>query len=70
MEAVEAEAPRQSLRFLLLYALAVAGGAVAYVPFLSLLLPLRVMAMTDSGHVAWLGCSPSPPRSVRWPARW
>ena len=55
MEAVEAEAPRQSLRFLLLYALAVAGGAVAYVPFLSLLLPLRVMAMTDSGHVAWLG---------------
>ncbi len=55
MQAAEADAPRQSLRFLLLYALAAAGGAVAYVPFLSLLLPLRVMAMTDSGQVAWLG---------------
>lgn len=32
---------RQSWRFLVLYALAVAGGAVAYVPFLTLLLPLQ-----------------------------
>jgi len=31
-----------------LYALAVSGGAVAYVPFLTLLLPLRVSAMTQT----------------------
>ena len=35
----------QSQRFLLLYALAVAGGAVSYVPFLTLLLPVRAGAM-------------------------
>lgn len=34
--------PRQSARFLWLYALAAAGGAVAYVPFLTILLPERV----------------------------
>lgn len=33
----------QSRRFLILYALAAAGGAAAYVPFLTLLLPLHVM---------------------------
>lgn len=33
---------RQSARFLWLYALAAAGGAVAYVPFLTILLPERV----------------------------
>nr|WP_145916775.1 MFS transporter [Erythrobacter sp. QSSC1-22B] len=38
-------AERQSLRFLLLYALAAAGGAVAYVPFLTILLPVRVQGM-------------------------
>ena len=32
---------QQSLHFLLFYALAVAGGAVGYVPFLTLLLPLQ-----------------------------
>lgn len=32
----------QSLHFLFLYALAVAGGAIGYVPFLTLLLPLQV----------------------------
>jgi MFS family permease len=31
-----------------LYALAVSGGAVAYIPFLTLLLPLRVSAMTQT----------------------
>lgn len=31
-----------------LYALAVSGGAVAYIPFLTLLLPLRVSAMTET----------------------
>ncbi len=40
-----AAAPRQSTRFLLLYALASAGGAVAYVPFLTVLLPVRISQM-------------------------
>lgn len=33
----------QSLRFLLLYALAAAGGSAAYAPFLTILLPVRVI---------------------------
>ena len=33
--------PKQSLQFLFFYALAVAGGAVGYVPFLTLLLPMQ-----------------------------
>lgn len=49
---------RQSLRFLLLYALAAAGGAVAYVPFLTILLPVRVEAMAAGHEVTWLAyCS-------------
>lgn len=44
----------QSRRFMLLYALAAAGGAMAYVPFLTLLLPVRVEAMAGGEHVAWL----------------
>jgi len=44
----------QSRRFLLLYALAVAGGAIAYVPFLTILLPVRVEGMADDQSVAWL----------------
>lgn len=32
---------KQSLHFLFFYALAVAGGAIAYIPFLTLLLPLQ-----------------------------
>lgn len=47
-----ADAGRQSVRFLLLYALAVAGGAVAYVPFLTLLLPMRVSAMAGGEDIA------------------
>jgi MFS family permease len=41
---------RQSARFLYLYTLAVAGGAVAYVPFLTILLPIKVstFAGTDA----------------------
>ncbi|MBX7459230.1 MFS transporter [Qipengyuania sp. 1NDH17] len=42
---------RQSLRFLWLYALAVAGGAVSYVPFLTLLLPLRAQDMAGEGAI-------------------
>src|SRR4051812_9500860 len=42
-------------RFLWLFALAWAGGAVAYVPFLTILLPLRVVAVTGSRSVVVLG---------------
>ena len=57
------EAQRQSLRFLWLYALAAAGGAVSYVPFLTLLLPVRVNEMSlnaaatieSLGYVAFAG---------------
>jgi MFS family permease len=45
---------RQSTRFLLLYALAVAGGAVAYVPFLTILLPMQVEAQAGGVSVSWL----------------
>ena len=41
----------QSRRFLWLYALAVAGGAVSYVPFLTLLLPLRASDMASAGTI-------------------
>jgi len=44
----------QSRRFLWLYALAAAGGAIAYVPFLTILLPMRVTVMAGNGDVAWL----------------
>lgn len=36
------QAAQQSKRFLYLYALAVSGGAVAYVPFLTILLPIQI----------------------------
>jgi MFS family permease len=36
---------QQSARFMYVYALAVSGGAVAYVPFLTMLLPLRATAL-------------------------
>jgi MFS family permease len=39
---------------MLLYALAVAGGAVAYVPLLSILLPVMVEAVAGDASVAWL----------------
>lgn len=44
----------QSNRFLALYALAFAGGAVAYVPLLTLLLPARVAALAGADAVDWL----------------
>ena len=47
----EVEARPASHRFLWLFALAWAGGAVAYVPFLTILLPLRVVAATGSRSV-------------------
>lgn len=39
---------------MLLYALAVSGGAIAYVPFLTILLPLQVTALTGASDVEWL----------------
>ncbi|MFZ1743932.1 MAG: MFS transporter [Pontixanthobacter sp.] len=48
------ETKRQSYSFLSLYALAAAGGAIAYVPFLTILLPMRVAAISGSNDVAWL----------------
>ena len=45
---------RQTTRFLLLYALAVAGGAIAYVPFLTILLPIQVTGMAGDSDVTWL----------------
>ncbi|MBX7484166.1 MFS transporter [Qipengyuania qiaonensis] len=38
-------------RFLLLYALAAAGGAVAYVPFLTILLPLRMSELAAGREI-------------------
>lgn len=51
----DASQPRQSTRFLLLYALAAAGGAIAYVPFLTILLPVRMTALAGQGDIEALG---------------
>lgn len=48
-------AGRQSLRFLLLYALASAGGAIAYVPFLTIWLPARMSGLAGDADVQSLG---------------
>ncbi len=51
----EAGAPAsQSARFLILYAMAAAGGAVAYVPLLTVLLPVRVSLLAGDQDVVWL----------------
>ncbi|MDO9362917.1 MAG: MFS transporter [Sphingopyxis sp.] len=50
-----ATASRQSLRFLLLYALAAAGGAIAYVPFLTIWLPSRMTQLAGTADVQMLG---------------
>lgn len=44
----------QPTRFLLLYALASAGGFVAYVPFLTLLLPVKMAAAAGDARIEWL----------------
>ncbi|WP_375289660.1 MFS transporter [Qipengyuania sp.] len=46
---------RQSPRFLALYALAWAGGATAYVPFLTVLLPARVAQIAGPETIHWMG---------------
>ena len=50
-QAETAQPQRQSLRFLWLYALAVAGGAVSYVPFLTLLLPMRAQELAGEDAI-------------------
>jgi MFS family permease len=45
---------KQPAIFLWLYAIAWAGGAVAYVPFLTILLPVRLAAMASETRVEWL----------------
>lgn len=50
-----AAAPRQSLPFLLFYALAWAGGAIAYVPFLTIWLPGRMTELAGAADVQTLG---------------
>ena len=52
--AVTTSGDRQSMRFMLLYALAAAGGAMAYIPFLTILLPVRVEAMAGGEDITWL----------------
>jgi MFS family permease len=49
-----ARAEKQALRFLLLYALASAGGAVAYVPFLTIVLPSHVTAFAGEKSLSLL----------------
>ncbi len=46
---------RQPTRFLWLYALAYAGGVIAYAPFLMLVLPARVSELAGAEHIRWLG---------------
>lgn len=51
---MSAAEPLQSRRFLALYALAWAGGSIAYVPLLTLLLPVRVSLLAGEQAVHWL----------------
>ncbi len=51
---IQTEVDRQSKRFLFLYALAVAGGAIAYVPFLTIVLPAHVSAFAGSNGLTVL----------------
>lgn len=46
-------APR-SVRFLLIYALANAGGVAAFLPLLTLLLPIRIEALAGADRIGWL----------------
>lgn len=48
-------AARQPLGFLLLYALAYAGGVTAYTPFLMLVLPARITDLAGAEDIVWLG---------------
>ena len=47
-------AAHQSRRFLYLYALAASGGAIAYIPFLTILLPLRAGELAGNNALSML----------------
>lgn len=47
----------QPTRFLLLYAPAYAGGFVAYVPFLTILLPVKMAAVAGDMRIEWLAAA-------------
>lgn len=49
--------PRRSLGYLLLYALAYGGGVVAYVPLLTLLLPVKVELLAGADKIAVLSAA-------------
>ena len=56
------DCPAEVLRrpsFFLVYALAWAGGAIAYTPILTLLVPMRFTELAGVGDVGWLGLSAS-----------
>jgi MFS family permease len=53
-EAEQARAEKQAMRFLLLYALASAGGAVAYIPFLTIILPAHVTVIAGTESLSLL----------------
>jgi MFS family permease len=48
------DSSRQSATFMYLYALAVSGGAVAYMPFLTILLPLRATDISGNDALGML----------------
>lgn len=50
-------APARESRFLALYALAWAGSTIAYVPFLTLLLPMHVGGLAGADAVRWLAAT-------------
>lgn len=50
-------APSRERRFLALYALAWAGSTIAYVPFLTLLLPMHVGHLAGAKAVGWLAAT-------------
>lgn len=52
------EAPRAPANFLLLYALAWAGTAIAYMPFLTILLPVQIEGVAATGMaLTWLAAT-------------
>ena len=50
-------ASRQRTRFLLLYALANAGGVAAYLPLLTLLLPTKMAGAAGDLRIEWLAAA-------------
>lgn len=49
-----AQSDKQTTRFMYLYALAVSGGAIAYIPFLTILLPIQATELAASNALTML----------------